>query len=146
MQLGLWLWASIVQDLTHMHKLQSPLKINVSLLVYLVMDKHRVFFCRDVTGKRFWNKKTTHFYKLDRFGEIRVLFVIRDDARAHSPSGDLNVDARLIDSGQLHPLQVSQTPEQDLQTTLGLEMESICSSFYANEMRCKLKAKIKLVK
>jgi len=91
-------------------------------------------------------KKTTHFYKLDRFGEIRVLFVIRDDARAHSPSGDLNVDARLIDSGQLDPLQVSQTPEQDLQTTLGLEMESICSSFYANEMRCKLKAKIKLVK
>lgn len=56
-----------------------------------------------------------HFEPLDKSAEVGVLFVVGDEGRLNALPCTLNVHTRPIHLGQVHPLQVPQAPEQNLQ-------------------------------
>lgn len=56
-----------------------------------------------------------HFKPLDKGAEIRVFLVVGDESRLHSLPGAFNVHTGPIHLGQIHPLQVPQAPEQNLE-------------------------------
>lgn len=57
---------------------------------------------------------THHFKPLDEGAEVGVLLVIVDQGRLHPLPCTLDVYPRPVHLGQVHPLQVSQAPEQHL--------------------------------
>lgn len=58
---------------------------------------------------------TYHFKPLDERAEVGVFLVVGNEGGLHSFPSTFNVDTRPIHLGQVHPLQVPQTPEQNLQ-------------------------------
>jgi len=55
-----------------------------------------------------------HFKPLDQSAEVGVFLVVSNEGRLNSLSCTFNVHTRPIHLGEIHPLQVSQAPEQDL--------------------------------
>lgn len=56
-----------------------------------------------------------HFKPLDKAAEVGVFLVVGNEDRLHSFSSTFNIDTRPIHLGQIHPLEVPQTPEENLQ-------------------------------
>lgn len=55
-----------------------------------------------------------HFKPLDQSAEVGVLLEVGDESGLNSLSCTFNVDTRPVHLGEVHPLQVSQTPKQNL--------------------------------
>lgn len=61
------------------------------------------------------NRMMTHHFKpLDEAAKVGVLLVVGNEGRLHSFPSTFNIHTRPIHLGQIHPLQVPQTPEQNL--------------------------------
>lgn len=55
-----------------------------------------------------------HFKPLDKGAEVGVLLVVGNEGGLHSFPSTFNIDPRPIHLGQVYPLKVPQTPEQNL--------------------------------
>lgn len=56
-----------------------------------------------------------HFKPFDQGAEIRVFLVVLDETGLDPPASTFYVHARSIHLGQVNALQISQSPEQDLE-------------------------------
>ena len=57
---------------------------------------------------------TYNFKPLDKGAEVGIFLVVGDEGRLHSLAGTFDVHTRPVHLSEIHPLQVSQAPEQHL--------------------------------
>lgn len=60
-------------------------------------------------------KRAYHFKPLDKGAEVGVLLEVGDESGLNSFPGTFNIYSRPVHLSKVHPLQVSQTPKQNLQ-------------------------------
>lgn len=71
---------------------------------------------------------TYHFEPLDEGAEVGVLLEVGNESRLHALSCTFDVHTGPVHLGKVHPLQVPQTPEENLRDR---ELQPASGYFYA---------------